>query len=47
MDPELLQEAQQNQAQLRSAYQSGDMRSGCVSRQAVLYMIPDGLRNHA
>ena len=47
MDPELLQEAQQNQARLRGAYQSGDMKSRCVSRQAILYMIPDGLRNHA
>ena len=40
VDPELLQEAQQNQARFKSALQSGDMKSGCVSRRAVLYMIP-------
>ncbi|KAH9968911.1 hypothetical protein BC827DRAFT_1166433 [Russula dissimulans] len=31
VDPEVLQEAQQNQSRLRNALQSGDTKSGCVS----------------
>jgi hypothetical protein len=47
LDPELLQEAQQNQARFKNALQSGDSKSGCVSSRAVPYMIPDSLRKHA
>jgi len=44
MDPEVLQEAQQNQARLRNALHSGDSKSGCVLRRAVPYVIPDSPR---
>jgi hypothetical protein len=44
VDPEVLQEAQQNQARLRNALQSGDPKSGWVLCCAVPYWIIDRVR---